>query len=161
MGTLLNQQNQLLFENYIYIKNKRLRTHCHFYNTMVPNIVRENSNECYCIDKTKRAYWNCLAFLVYDRLQQEDSSIIQDNQKLIACLRDALENCKTNAYWLWHDLLDVLDFVAPENQDWIDDISPEDEENEIMKNILYPDVFDETCWYWIDLIVNGQDEVDR
>ena len=75
--------------------------------------------------------------------------------------RSSLDNCKTNAYWLWHDLLDILDWIAPENQDWIDDISLEDEEDKIIKAIVFPDQFGKTCWYWLDLIFNGVDEVDR
>ncbi|KAL9987758.1 hypothetical protein ACROYT_G002115 [Oculina patagonica] len=62
---------------------------------------------------------------------------------------------------LWQDLLDILDFTAPENQDWIDDTSPEEQEDAIIKAIIYPDEFGKTCWYWLDLIVNGVDEVDR
>ena len=45
--------------------------------------------------------------------------------------------------------------------DWIDDISLEDEEDMIIKAIIFPDQSGKTCWYWLDLIVNGVDEVDR
>ena len=128
---------------------------------MVPNIVHENSNEFDCVDKMQRAYWNCLAFLVHNKMLEKDPSAIQDIQTLTVCLRSSLDNCKTNAYWLWHDLLDILDWIAPENQDWIDDISLEDEEDKTIKAIIFPDQFGKTCWYWLDLIVNGVDEVDR
>ena len=64
-------------------------------------------------------------------------------------------------YWLWHDLLDILDFMAPEDQDWIDEITLEDEKEKILEIIVQPNQFCQTCWYWLDLIVNGVDEVDR
>lgn len=121
---------------------------------MAPNIVNDD-------EKTTRAYWNCLAFLVYNELKEKELSVIQDIQKLMVCLRESLDKWKTIAYWIWHDLLDIMDFIAPENQDWIDDISPKDEEIEIIKAIIYPDQFSKTCWYWLDLIVNEVDEVDQ
>ncbi|KAL9967690.1 hypothetical protein ACROYT_G025975 [Oculina patagonica] len=138
---------------------------------MVPNIANDTCYECDCIEKMKHAYWNSLAYLVYAELEQKEPSVIQDNQKLMTCiqdnqklmtcLRESVDNWKTNAYWLWQDLLDILDFTAPENQDWIDDTSPEEQEDAIIKAIIYPDEFGKTCWYWLDLIVNGVDEVDR
>ena len=90
---------------------------------------------------------------------EKEPSAIQDIQTLTACLLSSLDNCKTNAYWL--DLLDILEWIAPENQNWIDDISLEDEEDNIIKAIIFPDQFGKTCWYWLHLIVNGVDEVDR
>ena len=42
------------------------------------------------------------------------------------------------AYWLWHDLLDILDFMAPEDQDWIDEITLEDENEKILEIIMQP-----------------------
>ena len=128
---------------------------------MVPNIVYDNCNDCDDDEKVKRAYWNCLAFFVYNELKEKELSVIQDIQKLMVCLRKSLDKWKTIAYWIWHDLLDIMDFIAPENQDWIDDISPKDEEIETIKVIIYPDQFGKTCWYWLNLIVNGVDEVDR
>ena len=69
---------------------------------------------------------------------------------------------RTIAYWLWYDLLDSLDLMAPEDQDWLDNISSEDENEEIVKAIVQPIQFCQTCWYWLDLlIVDGIDEVDR
>ena len=126
---------------------------------MAPNIVYDNCNDCDCDEKVKRAYWNCLAFLVYNELKEKEISVIHDIQKLMVCLRESLDKWKTIAYWIWHDLLDIMNLIAPENQDWIDDISPKDEEVEIIKAIIYPDQFGKTCWYWLDLIVNGVDEV--
>ena len=62
-------------------------------------------------------------------------------QKLTKCLRDLLitqDDYRTIAYcsWLWHDLLDILDLLAPEDQDWLDNISSEDESEEIIKAIV-------------------------
>lgn len=51
--------------------------------------------------------------------------------------------------------------MAREDQDWIDDISTEDENKEIIKATVQPNQFCQTCWCWLDLIVNGVDEVDR
>ena len=45
--------------------------------------------------------------------------------------------------------------MAPEDQDWLVNISSEDENEEIIKAIV------QTCWRWLDLIVDGIDEVDR
>ena len=64
------------------------------------------------------------------------------------------------AYWLWHDLLDILDFMAPEDQDWVDEITLEDEKEKILEIIMQPNQFCQTCWCWLDLIVNRVDEVD-
>jgi len=128
---------------------------------MALNIVNDNCNECDYDEKMTRAYWNCLAFLMYNELKEKELSVIQDIQKLMVCLRESLDKWKTIAHCIWYDLLDIMDFIAPENQDWIDDISSKDEENEIIKAIIHPDQFCQTCWYWLDLIVNGVDEVDR
>ena len=115
-------------------------------------------------DTVKQAYWSCLAFLVYNEIQRKEPSALQDNQKLTTCLNDLLitqDDYRTIAYWLWHDLLDVLDLMAPEDQDWIDIISSEDENEEIIKANVQPNQFCQTCWYWSDLIVNDIDEEDR
>ena len=53
----------------------------------------------------------------------------------------------------WHDLLNILDLVTLEDQDWIDDTSSEDENEEITKAIVQPNQFCQPCWYWLDLIV--------
>ena len=39
------------------------------------------------------------------------------------------------ACWLCHDLLDILDLIAPEDQDWIDEAFSEDANKEITKAI--------------------------
>lgn len=71
-------------------------------------------------DKIKQAYWSCLAFLVHNEIQRTGPIAIQDNQKLTTCLDDLLntqDKYRTDAYWLWHNLLDILDAIAPEDQD--------------------------------------------
>lgn len=65
---------------------------------MAPNIVYDNCNDCDCDEKVKRAYWNCLAFLVYNELKEKELSVIQDIQKLMVCLRESLDKWKTIAY---------------------------------------------------------------
>ena len=131
---------------------------------MVPNIIElfENDSPEVSDGRTEEAYWICLAFLVYDDIHKKEPSSLQDNQKLQQWLgRESTDTYKTKAYWLWHDLLDILDLLAPYEQDWIDDIQSHQEKEKIEKAILQPDQFCETCWYWLDLIVNGIDEVDR
>jgi len=89
---------------------------------------------------------------------------LQDNQTLTKCLNDLLitqDDYRTIAYWLWHDLLDIMDLMAPEDQGWLDNISSEDENEEIIKAIVQPSQFCQTCWVWLDLIFDGIDEVDR
>ena len=129
---------------------------------MVLNILDDH---CKNYDDTvKQAYWSCLAFLVSNEIQRKEPIALQDNQKLTTCLNDSLitqDDYRTIAYWLWHDLLDILDLMAPEDQDWLVNISSEDENEEIIKAIVQPNQFCQTCWYWLDLIVDGIDEVDR
>ena len=106
---------------------------------MVLNILDDH---CKNYDDTvKQAYWSCLAFLVYNEIQRKEPSALQDNQKLTTCLNDLLitqDDYRTIAYWLWHDLLDILDLMAPEGQDWLDNISSDDENEEIIKAIVQP-----------------------
>ena len=83
---------------------------------------------------------------------------------MTTCLNDLLvtqDEYRPIAYWLLHDLLDILDFMAPEDQDWIDETTLEEEKEKILEIIMHPNQFCQTCWYWLDLIANGVDEVDR
>ena len=129
---------------------------------MVPNILDAHCNNC---DNTvKWAYWSCLAFLLYNEIQRKEPTTLQDNQKLTACLNDLLatqNEYRPIAYWLWHDLLDILDFMDPEDQDWIDEITLEEKNEKTLEIIMQPNQFCQTCWYRLDLIVNGVDEDDR
>ena len=129
---------------------------------MVPNILDDDCNSS--DDTVKQAYWSCLAFLLYNEIQRNEPTALQDNQKLTTCLNDLLvtrDEYRPIAYWFWHDLLDILDFMAPENQDWIDESTLEEENEKILEIIVQPNQFCQTCWYWLDLILNGVDEVDR
>ena len=115
-------------------------------------------------EKTKDAYWICLAFMMYNDIQKRDPSSVQDNRKLTTRLDQAftvLENYRTEAYWVWHDLLDILDVLAPYEQEWIDELEPQEEKERIENVILQPDQFCKTCWYWLDILINGIDEVDQ
>ena len=80
---------------------------------MAPNIIEqfENHGPEVSDGRTEEAYWICLAFLVYDDIHKKEPSSLQDNQNLQACLdRKSTDTYKTDAYWLWHDLLDILDY---------------------------------------------------
>ena len=96
--------------------------------------------------------------MLYDEIQRKERTVLQDNQKLTTCLNDLLVTQDENrpiAYWLWHNLLDILDFMAPEDQDWIDEITIEDEQEKIFEITMQPNQFCQTCWYRLDLIVNA------
>ena len=69
----------------------------------------------------------------------------------------ALDKYRNDVYWLWHDLLDVLDAMSPYEQDWIDNMQPHEERKHIEKLLLQPDQFCKTCWYWLDLITSEAD----
>ena len=114
---------------------------------MVPNILDDHCNNC--DDTVNWAYWSCLAFLLYNEIQRKEPTALQDNQKLTTCLNDSLviqNEYRPIVYWLWHDLLDILDFMALEDQDWIDEITLEDEEEKILEIIIQPNQFCQTCW---------------
>ena len=73
-----------------------------------------------------------------------------------------LENYRTEAYWVWHDLLDILDVLAPYyEQEWIDELEPREEKERIENVILQPDQFFKICCYWLDILINAIDEVDQ
>ena len=55
---------------------------------------------------------------------------------------------------LWHDLLHVLDAMAPDEQDWIDNTLLHEEQKHLEKPLLQPNQFCKACWYWLDLITN-------
>ena len=41
---------------------------------------------------------------------------------LDAVLENLFEHCE-DAYWLWHDVLNILDFISPNYQSWINEIN--------------------------------------
>ena len=49
--------------------------------------------------------------------------------------------------------------MAPEGQDCIDEITLENKKEKILE-MMQPNQFCQTSWYWLDLIVNGVDEID-
>ena len=49
----------------------------------------------------------------------------------------ALDKYCDNVYWLWHDLLDVLDAMAPDEQDWIDNTLPCVRNGNTLTNLFY------------------------
>ena len=115
-------------------------------------------------EKAKDAYWICLAFMMYNDIQERDPNSVQDNRKLMSRLDQAftvLENYSAEAYWAWHDLLDILDVLAPYEQEWIDELEPQEEKERIENVILQPGQFCKACWYWLDILINGVDEVDQ
>ena len=89
---------------------------------MASNINKNKSSSC-CEEleeeRVKEAYWITFAFLVYKDIYKQEPLLVHDNQKAISCLnRSDLDKYRENVYWLWHDLLDVLDAMAPYEQDW-------------------------------------------
>ena len=128
---------------------------------MAPNIVDNKSNSC-DEERIKEAYWICFAFLVYEDIFKKEPLSLHDHQNVTSCLKEAaLDKYRSDVYWLWHDLLDVLDAVAPYEQDWVDNTQRHEERKHIEKVLLQRDQFCKTCWYWLDLIVNDIDETDR
>ena len=131
---------------------------------MAPNIIENKSNSYGQLneERIKEAYWICFAFLVYEDIFKREPLSLHDHQNVTSCLKEAaLDKYRTDVYWLWHDLLDVLDALAPYEQDWIDNTQPHEEWKHLEKLLLQPDKFCKTCWYWLDLMINGIDEVGR
>ena len=130
---------------------------------MVPNTLDRHCNNC--DDVVKLAYWSCLAFLLYNEIQRKERTAFQDNQMLTTCLNDLLvtqNEYRPIAYWLWHNLLDILDFMAPEDQDWIDEITLEDKKEKNCRNhSATKTILSNLLVLVIDLIFNGVDKVDR
>ena len=101
-----------------------------------------------------------LSFLIYNDLKKKNPTSVQDNQTLssnLDCAFTDLSQHESRGYWLWHDLLDILDILAPYEQDWID--YPQQERERIKRVILHPYEFCNTCWYWLGLLINGIDEI--
>ena len=104
---------------------------------MASNII-ENKRSLFCgqfeKERVKEAYWICFAFLVYKDICKREPLLLHDNKKAAARLNEtALDKYRDNVYWLWHDLLDVLDATAPDEQDWIDNTLPREERKHIEK----------------------------
>ena len=75
--------------------------------------------------------------MLYYQIRRKEPTALQDNQKLTTCLNDLLvtqNEYRPIAYWLWHDLLDILDLMAPEDQNWIDEITLEDKQEKNSRN---------------------------
>ena len=105
-------------------------------------------------ERVKEVYWITFAFLVYKDIYKQEP-LLHDNQKAMSCLNETdLDKYRENVYWLWHNLLDVLDAMAPYEQDWVDNMPPHEEQKHFEKLFLQPDQFCKTCWYWLDLITN-------
>ena len=131
---------------------------------MAPNIIENKSISCGDLDeeRIKEVCRMCFAFLVYGDILKKEPLSLHDNQNVTSCLNEtALDKYRTDVYWLWHDLLDVLDTMAPYEQDWINNTQPHEERKHIEKLLLQPDQFWETCWHWLDLMINIIDEVNR
>ena len=130
---------------------------------MTPNINEDHINYGAEVndERTKEAYWICLAFLIYDDLKKKNPTSVQDNQMMsnLDCAFTDLSQYESHGYWLWHDLRDILDLLAPYEQDGIN--YPQQERERIERAILHPNEFCQTCWYWLDLLINGIDKVDR
>ena len=131
---------------------------------MAPNINEDHINYGAEVndERAEEAYGICLAFLIYDDLKKKDATSVQDNQTLssnLDCAFTDLSQYESHGYWLRHDLLDILDLPAPYEQDWIN--YPQQERERIERAVLHPNEFWKTCWYWLDLLFNGIDDVYR
>ena len=131
---------------------------------MVPNINEDHINYGAEVndERTKEAYWICLAFLIHDDLKKKNPTSAQDNQTLSSNLDFAftdLSQYESRGYQLWHDFLDILDLLAPYEQDWLD--YPQQERERIERAILHLNEFCKTSWYWLHLLINRIDKVDR
>ena len=127
---------------------------------MAPKIIENKSNCCGELEeeRVKEAYWICFAFMVYEDMYKQKPLSVHDNQEATSRLNEtSLDKYRNDVYWIWHDLLDVLDAMAPYEQDWIDNMQPHEERKHIEKLLLQPDQFCKTCWYWLDLITSEAD----
>ena len=87
---------------------------------MAPKIIENKSNCCGELEeeRVKEAYWICFAFMVYEDMYKQEPFSVHDNQEVTSRLNEtALDKYCNDVYWLWHDLLDVLDAMAPYEQD--------------------------------------------
>ena len=99
---------------------------------------------------------------MYKDICKREPLLVYDIKKAATRLNEtALDKYRDNIYWLWHDLLDVLDAMAPDEQDWIDKTLPHEERKHLEKPLLQPNQFRRTCWYWLRLTTNGGDEFDQ
>ena len=97
-------------------------------------------------EKVQQAYWICLTYVACRGIRKS------------ARLNDALTHLDEHrdfAYWLLHDLLDILDLPAPDCQDWLD-ANPQEERQCILEVMTQPEPFSDTCWYWLDRIFNEE-----
>ena len=83
---------------------------------MVPNINEDHINYGAEVndERTKEAYWICLAFLIYDDLKKKNPTSVQDNQTLSSNLDFAFTDLNMSrmvtgygmifwTYWIyWH-----------------------------------------------------------
>ena len=131
---------------------------------MAFNIVENKRNACcgeFEEERVKDPYWISFAFLVYKDICKREPLLIHDIKKAATGLNEtALDKYCVNVYWLWYDLLDVLDAMVPHEQDWIDNTLRHEERKHLEKPLVQPNQFCKTCWYWLDLITNGGDEFD-
>ena len=112
---------------------------------MAFNIVENKRNTCcgeFEEERVKDAYWISFAFLVYEDICKHEALLVQDIKKVATRLNEtALGKYCDNVYWLWHDLLDVLDAMAPDEQDWIDHTLPHEDRKRLEKPLLQPNQF--------------------
>ena len=112
--------------------------------------------------KDKRGLLDMLSILNLRWSEEKESNISTRQSDVVVKSRNAFTDLsiyESRGYWLWHDLLDILDLLVPYEQDWID--YPQQERERIERVILHPNEFCKTCWYWLDLLIIGTDEVDR
>lgn len=95
---------------------------------------------------------------MYEDICKREPLLVHDNKKGATRLKEAALDKYRDVYWIWHDLLNVLDAMAPDKEDWISNTLPYEERKHIEKLLLQPNQLCKTCWYWLDVITNGGDE---
>ena len=84
---------------------------------------------------------------MYKAICKHEPLLIHDIKKAAIRLNEtALDKYCDNVYWLWHDLLDELDAMAPDEQDWIDNTLLHEGRKHLEKPLLQPNQFCKTCW---------------
>ena len=125
--------------------------------TVQDAIMKKQTQE----SKPQIAYYYCLAYVIIDFLKQAFPSPLEDNAELTSAIKYELETTdREQIYWLWHDLLDCLELMAPYEQEWLDEPDAKKELQHIMKAIVDPDDFSKKCFYYMGLLLHGIDEVD-
>ena len=127
---------------------------------MVPNINEHHINYGAEV-KDKRGLLDMLSIFNLRWSEEKESNISTRQSDVVVKSRFCIyrSQYESHGYRLWHDFLDILDLLAPYEQDWLD--YPQQERERIERAIMHLNEFCKTCWYWLDLLINRIDKVDR